>query len=519
MRVLLINSNRFKHPWPVIPFGICHVAAAVEEAGHPVQVLDLCFSEDCEGDIRRSIESFEPELLGISVRNIDNGVGYETSFLLDEIRDEVIAPCKRHFAGTIVLGGSAIGINGVEILSYFDLEYGLRGDGEHGIVEFISRLERSESPVGVGGLIIRKDGKTIQEASTASDVDINDVPHARPHHYLDLKPYLDLGSPLQIQTKRGCALHCAYCIYNVIEGRRYRLRDPQSIVREIEQLVQATGSRHIEFVDSTFNIPLDHCKKVLRAIIGSGLKLKLRAMGLNPSAVDDELVELLRQAGFVDVDLGVESGCDVTLRSLGKNFTKAQVLEAGRRLRGKGISITWFLLLGSLDESRETLRETFDTIVRAAARFDLIIISIGLRVYNNSPMANRLRSENRIDPPDNFLHPVCAEPEKLDVAAIRLLTKHEAMRRPNFYLYGEHDKVHLGFLRLGNTILKWIAPGQPVWKWFVFLNTIQALLGIRFVRRRLFESRHREQLQEIDRRTSAMPLGGSPLHARSGNGA
>ena len=72
-KVLLINSNRFKHPWPVIPFGLCYIATVLETDGNnEVHFLDLCFSSDCKEDIQKAIRCFVPDVIGISIRNIDD---------------------------------------------------------------------------------------------------------------------------------------------------------------------------------------------------------------------------------------------------------------------------------------------------------------------------------------------------------------------------------------------------------------------------------------------------------------
>jgi hypothetical protein len=142
MRILLLNSNRFHQPWPVIPFGLCCVASMAEAAGHEVRMLDLCFSGRPEEDIRRAVSAFRPAVVGVSIRNIDNSAGFNTLFLLDGVRDEVIAPLKRVFAGPIVIGGPAVGINAAEMLDFFGLEYAIRGDGEASFVEFLSLSHR-----------------------------------------------------------------------------------------------------------------------------------------------------------------------------------------------------------------------------------------------------------------------------------------------------------------------------------------------------------------------------------------
>ncbi len=262
IKTLLINANRFKQPWPVIPFGVSCVAAAIDRESE-VRVLDLCFSKNCAKNIRETVTEFKPDVIGISIRNIDNSAGYNTLFLLDEIKEEIIGPCKREFKGPIVIGGPAVGISGREMLEFFDLEYAVRGEGEACMAEFVRRMENNESLEGLPGLIIRKNGKIIQDPPPFYVEDLNSLPFSKPHNYIDLRPYRRFDSPLQIQTKRGCALKCTYCVYNTIEGHNGRFRSPELIAQEIEELVKETGINHIEFTDSTFNIPLEHAKDVL----------------------------------------------------------------------------------------------------------------------------------------------------------------------------------------------------------------------------------------------------------------
>ena len=136
-KILLINSNRLRHPWPVVPFGLCSVAAALEDAGYSVNVLDLCFSSEPEKDIQRAIQTEQPDIIGIGIRNIDNASGYNTIFMLDQIKCEVVEPCKKYSACPIVIGGAAVGISGAEMLQFFDLPYAIHGDGERAIVELV----------------------------------------------------------------------------------------------------------------------------------------------------------------------------------------------------------------------------------------------------------------------------------------------------------------------------------------------------------------------------------------------
>jgi radical SAM superfamily enzyme YgiQ (UPF0313 family) len=478
MNILLINSNRLKHPWPVIPFGLCSVAAALEAAGHDVVFLDLCFSKDPDREIRLALSKFNPEFVGVGIRNIDNASGYNTIFLLDQIKAEVIDPLKQAFEGPIVIGGAAVGISGAEMLHFFDLSLAIQGDGERAIVELSARLEENLPLNGLGGLILRQNGRIVEENAPLQVADLNTLPLIKFHRYLEIQRYRKYNSPLQIQTKRGCALKCVYCTYNRLEGRAYRLKDPLRVAKEVETTVNETGIRHIEFTDSTFNIPLEHAKAVLRAVAAKGLNLRCRALGLNPAAVDEELVKLMKRVGFQDVDLGAESGCDQTLMSLGKNFRKEDVLTAGKLLQQVNIPASWFLLLGAPGETEDTLLETLETIGKAASPWDLVVIGVGIRVYKGAPLAKSLQPTSRDRISDNFLHPVHFEPEAIDLETVKMITKRAYRRYPNFMMFGEKSQYPEVVLKAASAVLKWFFPQQPIWRVYIFVRKTLKALGV-----------------------------------------
>jgi len=487
MRVLMINSNRFKQPWPVIPFGLCCVAAAAEKAGHQVEVLDLCFSRNCAKAIAIAVERYRPELVALSVRNIDNSAGYNTLFLLENVKEEVVAPLKKSFAGPIVIGGPSVGISGAEMLQYLDLPLAVRGDGEYAITELVDRLEKGLPLDGLKGVVRHENGRIIEDNSPFLVGNLNDLPIVKPQRYINLAPYRRFDSPLQIQTKRGCPLSCSYCTYNRIEGLRFRLYDPERIADQIELLVKETGINHVEFTDSTFNLPLDHAKEVLRAVAAKNLNLKLRTMGLNPGAVDEDLVGLMRQVGFRDVDLGAEAGCDVMLEALGKNFKTSDILEAGRLLQKHKIPTTWYLLVGAPGETEQTLAETFETINTTASPWDLVNVGVGIRVYNGSPLAEKMRRENPDCTQDNFLQPVNFVPEKISLNQVKVITKRMALNHPNYFMYDEDETTPAVILMLGTALLRIFAPRQPLWRMHILIRRIQGYLGIIWLKKKIFE--------------------------------
>lgn len=481
MRTLLINSNRNKQPWPVLPFGLCCVASAVEKAGHTVSVLDLCFSRDPGGDIRGRIQEFKPDVVGVSIRNIDNSAGFNTEFFLDAVRDDVVEPLKACFSGVIVIGGPSVGINGAEMLEFFGLRCAIAGDGEPAMSEFLDRIEEGTPLSGTRGLIIRRDDGSVEENEPAQVANLDDLPFSHPYRFIDLTPYRAFNTPLPIQTKRGCAYRCSYCTYNRIEGHTWRLRDPERIAAEMEEAVMQSGIRRFEFTDSTFNIPLPHAKEVLRCLIRKDLNLQLRTMGLNPEALDEEFVGLMKQSGFTEVDLGAESGCEVTLKGLGKTYSRESLFKAADLLHKHGIAIMWYLLVGGPGETAWTLRRTFETINKAASRWDLVNVGVGLRVYKGAPIAEEFSRDEKENP--GLLFPTAYQPCRIDLAEVKRITKMEALRRTNDFMYDEDETTPVLLQKIVSWSLRVFAPNQPIWRMFIILRHIQKAVGLDVARR------------------------------------
>jgi radical SAM superfamily enzyme YgiQ (UPF0313 family) len=351
------------------------------------------------------------------------------------------------------------------------------------MVDFLDRLKNNLSLKGLNGLIRQENDQIVEENPPLHIHDLNSLPFIKEiSRFIDLAHYNSFNSPLQIQTKRGCPLKCIYCTYNRIEGQRFRLRDPQRIADEIESVVEQTGINTIEFTDSIFNLPLEHSKAVLKALAAKKLTLHISTMGLNPGAIDEEFAELMKKTGFKDVDVGIEAGCDTMLRSLGKNFTKQDILNASKLLHEKKIPIRWSLLIGAPGENEDTLKETFETINQIASKWDIVIIGVGIRVYKGAPIARRLMSEQPDCTRDNFLHPVHYWPGALSLAEIKNIAKQYGSCHANYFMYDEDETVPLILLKIGTALVKTFAPNQPMWRLYILLKSIQKMTGSRLIK-------------------------------------
>lgn len=487
MRILLISSNRERHPWPVPPIGACYVASSLEAAGFEVDLLDLIFSRNPGRDITDRIDSFGPDLIGVSIRNIDNVDWRSPHFYLREVKDDVIDPVRQATSAPLVIGGSAVSIMPAQILEYMGADYAILGEGEHSFPLLAASIESGNGLERTGGILKRGAGG-IPPIPVERIPDLDRLPPPQVYKWVDWEKYRYRYSPYPIQTKRGCALRCSYCVYNDIEGFDYRLRSPESIVDEIEDIIDNCSPTIIEFTDSTFNIPLDHATAVCREIIRRGVKCSFNTMGINPGGVTEELAALMKQAGFMEVSCTPESGSERMLRSLSKGFTVADVRRAARLLRSAGIPVVWYFLFGGPGENESTIRETFDFIEEHISIKDLVFITSGIRVLPGSPLHRCAVDSGSIPLDADLLHPVWYQPEGIDRERMMYLIEREVISHPNYINLQENTDTSL-LARILKRMYSILGIRSPIWANIRKRDRIYRLTGHNRRRRRELERR------------------------------
>jgi radical SAM superfamily enzyme YgiQ (UPF0313 family) len=157
MRVLLISANTEPINMPIIPLGLGCVAEAVRREGHEVELVDLMCVSDARSVIKDSIERFGPDVIGISVRNLDAQRIESPIFLLDKVRD-VIADCRAFSDARIVIGGVGYSIFPESALAYLAADMGIQGEGEIAFPSLLARMEKGADIQGIPGLYLPDQG-------------------------------------------------------------------------------------------------------------------------------------------------------------------------------------------------------------------------------------------------------------------------------------------------------------------------------------------------------------------------
>ena len=298
MRVLLIATNRHSrlqnrlNAQPM-PIGLAYIAGHLDHDRHEVKVLDLMFSDDHLADVEAAVKEFQPQMVGMSVRNLSNHSYMNTVWALP-ISKEVIDRIRSLSNAVIVCGGPAFSIMPKECFEYLGCDIGLACDAGETFATLAESLEIGEpSYFDLPGLVYRKDGQThSNEGYCTSEF-------AKPPRLedLDMDRYNKAGFGIGILTKLGGFYYPANASEAQINESGWRVIRPiDEVVAEVTSMKQRFNMKKVFFVDNGFNLPLDHAKSLCSAIIESDVNIRWNTC-LAPFDCDTELISLMKDAG------------------------------------------------------------------------------------------------------------------------------------------------------------------------------------------------------------------------------
>lgn len=392
MKLLLISANRELSPYPVFPIGLAYLATPLLSAGHELSVLDLCFAADPEAELAAALDGFAPEAVILSLRNIDNVTWPESRSYLAPVR-EIVACCRGR--AVTVLGGSGFSLMPLELMEYLGPDYGVVGEGEELLPEFLERLKRGDAVAGMPGVLAKGERDFVPPrhleriGSPDRALFANDK-------------YRRQGGMANLQTKRGCPFTCVYCTYPNLEGRGMRVRPVAEIVAELEALVGGMGIDYVYFVDDIFNYPPEFAEELCKAVIASGLKFNWSAF-INPGFVTERLLATMIAAGCDAIEFGTDSGSPEMLGNLGKSFGAQEIRSASRLCRELGADFAHYLLFGGPGETEATIDESvalMDEVEPTA-----VIAMTGIRIFPGTALYQRALDEGVLSPEAEMLKP------------------------------------------------------------------------------------------------------------------
>jgi len=396
-RIFFISSNTMTDPYPVYPLGMAVVAGALTRAGHDVLQYDMLAHEYSLPQLLQQINDFAPDVLAISLRNIDNVDSFsgEDGWYLKEVK-ELIADIRQVVNIPVVVGGPALTILPEEIAAYLQVDYAVIGEGERSMPELVAELAA---------------GKNVPQVVQRSTPLPGDS-FSPPLYQRELVDYyLQQSGMVNLQTKRGCPHRCSYCSYPHLEGTQFRHRSPGLVVDELERLKREHGVERVFFTDSVFNDPRKEYLRLVEEMLSRDLGMGWAAF-FRPQHLDRKELALMKRAGLYALELGTDAASDQTLAGLDKRLTFADIFAVNQACLEEQLPAAHFVMFGGPDEDGASLEEGLKNMSRLGQA--VVFAFSGIRIHPEAPLHQRAIADGVISADTSLLKPVYYFSPKLD---------------------------------------------------------------------------------------------------------
>ena len=376
MRILIIDhpvncfTGLMKRGYPI---GLCMLAAIAKQENVPeVKVFDvdksvshsygLHFTDQrrnmavfLEGvnnkqhavwqEIRRTLESFKPDLVGITAMTIH----YASSLRVAEIVKEWNPAC------TVVMGGVHASIMPRGMVEWPFTDAVVRGEGETPFREIIRRANSGITDFSdISGVITKATpDKVNHPPSEENDLDSLPLPDRTALISMENFSPEDLGL---ILTSRGCPYRCSYCSNFT---RKTRFRSVYNVIEEISEVKINYGTFQFMFKDDSFTVDRNRVNSFCQTLLDKNLKL-LWECTTRLDLVDDLLIRHMKKAGCNRVGVGVESGDEEMLKIFNKKLTKEQIRKGTDILNRNNMFWTGYFMMGLPMEREDQILRTLD---------------------------------------------------------------------------------------------------------------------------------------------------------------
>lgn len=336
------------------PLGIASVAAVLLRERHAVEIIDANAENLTDDQVIERVRRFAPGAVGLSCNYAP--LHNPTLRLSERLKSEL---------GVFVFvgGNHATAMAEHMIRAAPSIDAVVRGEGEITTTALLHAVEDGVPLEHVPGLVIRgSSDEPIPTSRTCSAMDLDSLPLPA-YHLLPMKKY----ARYSIMSSRGCPFSCSYCASNVVFSGRVRYRRPESVVNEIQHLIETYGPKHVWFSDDTFTSNRRYTAMLLDEIERRGLVFSWSCL-TRVSVVDEALLRRMKVLGCTYISYGIESGNQGMLDAMGKRIAVDEIVKALNTTAATGLRQYGFFIVGFPGETKETICDSYRLI--AATRLD-----------------------------------------------------------------------------------------------------------------------------------------------------
>tara|TARA_Y100000310_G_C20648262_1_gene797890 strand:- start:65 stop:1504 length:1440 start_codon:yes stop_codon:yes gene_type:complete len=313
------------------------------------------FDEAAGDDLIKECKDFNPDLVGLTASTPLIKRAIQISKELKAINPNI----------KIFAGGTHITAIPASVKN-FDL--GFIGEGEETLVEVINTIKKGgdiKSP-HIKGICFEKDGKIIANERRPFIEDVNSIPPPA-RDLMNMKYYIRpketvrgiIGKATQIMASRGCHWNCSYCSNNLLWKRQVRFFSPSYVVQEMKNLIDKYKLDLIYFQDDNFSVNDEWLTELCNLMIESGVsKNVLWSVQCRVDCITKEKLELMKKAGCIRIEFGLESGSKKILEYYNKDTDLKKAREAIALCKEVGLHTLGNFVIGAPIETEEDIIKT-----------------------------------------------------------------------------------------------------------------------------------------------------------------
>ncbi|TLN20058.1 B12-binding domain-containing radical SAM protein, partial [bacterium] len=306
-------------------------------------------------DIAEEIKRAKPDLVGIS--NLFSAYHREALGLASAIKAALPVP--------IVMGGHHATVDYEFLLKSGHVDFAVLGEGEKPLVELAKALRDCGSLEKVPNLAFLK-GREVFLTPKEPSYPLEELPFPDFSDFPTGKYRLGRLPLAQIAATRGCPAACSFCSVAKVFGKAHRRRSVENVISEMKLRV-GEGYRAFDFEDDNLTLSKSWAAELLGAIIsefGEG-EIALGAMnGVSYMALDEELLKLMRQAGFSHLNIALVTSSGESSHKAGRDFSQERFGEVAKTAHSMGFRTVAYQILGLPGESVGNMAETFAFLAR-----------------------------------------------------------------------------------------------------------------------------------------------------------
>lgn len=352
------------------PLGLMYVAAVAREAGYEVQFMDV---DPTEFNVVERVCQFSPHVIGLSFLTTEYGKAMKLSQELKKAMPGAILCC----------GGVHTTLDTENVLRNFAVDFCVVGEGELTFIEACKRIESGQPYEDINGICFLKNNIMVKTPHRELIKNLDALPYPARDLVNFSKIYLSFpgcikGSYVKstaVNAGRGCNFNCAYCAAPKMHSRVYRLRSPENVVQEIAYLQNTYSIKGVLFQDSTLTANRKWITNLCNEIIKRRIKF-VWSCNTRVDCVNAELLQIMKKAGCIQVEYGVESGSPKILKLMNKRVDPEKAVFAVKTAQALGIRVGASFMLGNPDEEISDLEMTFELAKRINACYTIFFFSI-----------------------------------------------------------------------------------------------------------------------------------------------